>query len=248
MFDPGTGTWYLRYSASPGAPDVTPFSYGGPGWKPVVGDWAGAGRTTVGVVDPGGTWYLRDSNASGAPDVTPFAYGLGGWTPLAGAWQPAAQAQLADGEGPGAPALTAGPLKSAVAAALTRLRSAGVGPTLLQRLASAQYQVGDLPAGTLGLTDVGANRVVLSADAAGHGWLVDRTPLADEAFAAGLAPPGSPAAGREDLLSVVLHEMAHLAGRPDDASPPGSTDLLAEVLPVGQRRTQDLDQVFATGL
>src|SRR5262249_51614954 len=32
-FDPATGTWYLRNSNSPGAPDITPFRYGAPGWK-----------------------------------------------------------------------------------------------------------------------------------------------------------------------------------------------------------------------
>jgi hypothetical protein len=63
------------------------FAYGGVGWLPVVGDWTGSGKTTVGVVDPSTmTWYLRNSNSAGAPDITPFAYGGVGWQPVAGDW------------------------------------------------------------------------------------------------------------------------------------------------------------------
>jgi hypothetical protein len=93
VFDPTTATWYLRNSNSPGAPDITPFAYGAPGWGPVVGDWDGDGITTVGVFDPVGqfgqppaTWYLRNSNAPGAPDIAPFAYGGAQWQPVAGDW------------------------------------------------------------------------------------------------------------------------------------------------------------------
>src|SRR5436309_2801031 len=86
-FDPGTATWYVRSSNTPGAPDAGQFQYGGPGWLPVVGDWNGDGRTTIGVVDPStNTWYLRNSNSAGAPDITPFAYGAPGWLPVAGQW------------------------------------------------------------------------------------------------------------------------------------------------------------------
>jgi V8-like Glu-specific endopeptidase len=87
VFDPTTGTWYLRDSNSPGGPDVTPFAYGAPGWVGVSGDWDGNGSDTVGVVNPATmTWYLKNSNTSGAPDITPFAYGAPGWVPLAGDW------------------------------------------------------------------------------------------------------------------------------------------------------------------
>src|SRR5262249_13451713 len=53
VFDPSTGTWYLRNEAGPGSPDAGQFPYGAPGWVPVVGDWVGPNRDTVGVVDPG---------------------------------------------------------------------------------------------------------------------------------------------------------------------------------------------------
>jgi hypothetical protein len=86
LFDPNTGTWFLRNETSAGAPDAGSFAYGAPGWSPVVGDWDGNGTTTVGVVDPTATWYLRNSNTPGAPDTAPFAYGFPGWVPVVGDW------------------------------------------------------------------------------------------------------------------------------------------------------------------
>ena len=56
------------------------------------------------------------------------------------------------------------------------------------------------------------------------------------------SPPTSPAAGKEDLLSAVLHEMGHLAGSPD-----GGTGLMAALAP-GTRDTPALDQVFSRGV
>ncbi len=87
VFDPATGTWYLRNRNTPGTPDIGPFAYGAAGWRAVSGDWNGDGFDTVGVVDPATmTWYLKNANSPGAPDVVPFAYGAGGWVSLAGDW------------------------------------------------------------------------------------------------------------------------------------------------------------------
>ena len=55
-----------------------------------------------------------------------------------------------------------------------------------------------------------------------------------------MALPGSPAAGKEDLLTALLHEMGHLAGRPD-----GDSGLMAGALGLGTRDLGALDQVFA---
>jgi hypothetical protein len=46
---------------------------------------------------------------------------------------------------------------------------------------------------------------------------------------------------------VVLHEMSHLRGWGEVQTDPYSTDLRAEWLPPGLRRTQALDEVFAAG-
>jgi hypothetical protein len=80
-------TWYLRNSDSAGAPDYTPFQYGGIGWRVVAGDWTGQGASGIGVFDPSsGAWYLRDLPSSGAPTVAPFPYGGVGWLPVVGQW------------------------------------------------------------------------------------------------------------------------------------------------------------------
>jgi hypothetical protein len=99
----------------------------------------------------------------------------------------------------------------------------------MQKLASANYQAAALPPGVLGLADPGGNQVVISSDAAGHGWYVEPT-----AAQAGLST------GQEDLMTVVLHEMGHLAGLPDTG-----TGLMADTLPTGVSRAQALDAVFA---
>ena len=61
-----------------------------------------------------------------------------------------------------------------------------------------------------------AGTILLDTDAAGNGWFVDSTPGQNEEFGASgqglLAKPGSGAAGRIDLLTVVEHEMGHLLG------------------------------------
>jgi hypothetical protein len=254
VFDPATATWYLRSGLSAGAPDVGVFRFGGVGWKAVAGDWAGTGRTGIGALDPStGIWYLRGEAAAGAPDAGQFGFGAPGWAPVAGTFVPA-QHLLAAGEGPGGvAALARGQLQSAVAGALARLSAAGTDPALLGGLGSARYDVAALPPGVLGLTDVAARRVTVSADAAGYGWFADASDGPDAAFAPGgpgsplVALPGSPAQGRMDLLTGVLHEMGHLAGRPDGgvAGPGG---LMADALPPGARDLGGLDQVFARGL
>jgi hypothetical protein len=145
-------------------------------------------------------------------------------------------------------------LQGAVAVALARLEAAGVDPALVARLGAAQYRVGPLPAGILGLTWADSGRVVIGPDADGYGWYVGATAASDGpsgglgsgAAAAVAGPSGQGLAGRMDLLTVVLHEMGHLAGRPDETGDPAGGDLMAEFLAPGVRRTQALDQVFRT--
>jgi hypothetical protein len=256
VVDPASMTWYLRNTNGAGAPDVPPFRYGGSGWEPVVGDWDGDGRSTVGAVDRGGLWYLRFSNTAGPPDVARFPYGLGGWTPVAGNPDVSRLPLRAAGPalpGPGAALLTQQELEGVVRGALARLRGAGADPALLGRLSSARYVPAPLGGASLGLTDVASQVVRLDGAAAGYGWFVDPTPLRDEEFAVGrpgspLAALPGPAAGKMDLLTAVLHEMSHLAGRPDLDAPGHADDLMADALSPGTRRTEALDTFFAGGL
>jgi hypothetical protein len=87
--------------------------------------------------------------------------------------------------------------------------------------------------------------VLISANAAGAGWFVAPTPGQDEEFGAnGVAPDSSPAAGKLDLLTVVLHEMGHLAGQPDVSSLTNPGALMGEALEPGVRLTSAIDAVF----
>ncbi len=263
VVNPATMTWYLRSSNSPGAPTIPPFQYGAPGWIPVVGDWNNDGTMTIGVVDPTtGTWYLRNENSAGAPDAGVFQYGGAQWRYLSGQWlssasQHGGMAEQAAG-GPVVAALNIGPLTNAqlqqtVSAALVRLEAAGIGPALLAGLESTTYEVGQLSPGLLGYTYAQAHTVVIAPNAAGYGWFVDPTPQSNDEFTrntagAETALPGSAAAGRMDLLTVVLHEMGHIAGFGDVNTKAHPNNLMDGTLAAGVRRTDALDAIFAQGL
>ncbi len=76
--------------------------------------------------------------------------------------------------------------------------------------------VADLPGLTLGKVEEGT--VFVDATAAGQGWFVDDTPQDDAEFPIDLtdgvhaADPDSPVSGQYDLLTVLLHELGHVAG------------------------------------
>ncbi len=225
VFDGSTATWYIRNSNSPGAPDITPFAYGGTNWVPVAGDWDGNGSDSIGVYDPGAVWYLKNDIAPGAPSITPFAYGVGTWVPAPGEWNPPTTRRAAGGPGPGAASLTQPELDGVVAAAFTRF---GAGAP------AAQFGIKDLGDDNLGLAFEEKGTVWIDDDAAGYGWFVDPTPLEDSEFVGCMC--GSPAKRRMDLLSVVLHELGHLAGLPDLDPAAHPDDLMAATLPTGTRR------------
>jgi hypothetical protein len=218
MFDPTTGNWYLRNEMSGGAPDAGQFAFGGPGWQPVVGDWTGSGKDTIGVVDPNGIWYLRNELSPGAPDVPPFAYGSGSWTAVVGNYSGVANQMAAGGllKGSQVAALSEDQLQSVFGDALGVLAQDGVSSDVLGQLGTAQVQVTHFGNGLLGQTDAADNLIQIDDTAAGDGWFVDPTPFTNEEFdGSGHALPGSAAAGRMDLLTVVLHELGHLTGHTD---------------------------------
>jgi hypothetical protein len=92
--------------------------------------------------------------------------------------------------GGGTAPLTEQGLLATVDAAFGRLRAAGVGPAVLNQLATASYAVAPLGGAFLGLADAAARTVRISVNAAGHGWFVDPTPGQDEEFR--LAARGRP--------------------------------------------------------
>jgi hypothetical protein len=94
--------------------------------------------------------------------------------------------------------------------------------------------------------------ILLDFTGGGAGWFLDPTPLTDEEFAPApnglLAAITAPAQDGVDLLSVILHELAHHLGADDLDAALFPDHLLAGTIAPGQRRLPDLsslDWVFA---
>jgi hypothetical protein len=131
-------------------------------------------------------------------------------------------------------------LALALNAAIDRWAAAGVGNGALDRMRSANVQHADLGGDLLGLT--AGNVITLDDDAGGWGWFVDPTPLKDEEFTPSAvdrvfaALGDGPAAGRMDLLTVVMHELGHIAGLDDLDATGGPEQLMTGLLATGVRR------------
>ena len=85
----------------------------------------------------------------------------------------------------------------------------------LALLNNATITIADLADGYLALTT--GTTITLDTDAAGYGWFIDSTPLRNEEFAANATSPwqftaleGSAAAGKIDLMTVLMHELGHV--------------------------------------
>lgn len=96
-YDHNTSTWMLSNSHSSGTADHV-FRYGSPGDRPVVGDWNGDGKTSIGIVRNRNHWYLTNSLGSGNADYS-FYYGRSEDEPIVGDW---------DGDGRETPGLVRG--------------------------------------------------------------------------------------------------------------------------------------------
>ena len=87
LYDPETGSFFLRNSCTSGPADLT-FTFGPPRAIPVVGDWEGEGRDSIGIYLPGtGHWALRARPEPGPADVS-FDFGpkTVEMVPVAGDW------------------------------------------------------------------------------------------------------------------------------------------------------------------
>jgi hypothetical protein len=131
--------------------------------------------------------------------------------------------------GSSAGALTNVQLQPIVAAAITRLGHEGFDPQVLSRVV---FTIEDLPGATLGVA--GSQAISIDANAAGHGWFIDATPLDDREFTEGTLPLTT-----MDLLSVVMHELGHTAGLVDLYDPDHADELMAGFLQAGTRHDAD---------
>lgn len=151
---------------------------------------------------------------------------------------PVAALNAANGEGSNSgTVLKQSDLNAIVSAAQKRLRLSKADLAVLRNL---NFQITDLPSTMLGQR-VG-NTIYLDANAACHGWFIDRTPLSDSEFR---LRGNQGEQGKMDLLSAVMHEMGHALGRGHS-----DHDLMAETLAAGTRSvgTHVADAAIIAGL
>jgi hypothetical protein len=195
--------------------------------------WASLGIYDFGVTTPTAVITVRLSNAANGKVVADGIIAV-----------PVGSPELVTG-GPidpdaTTPTLTPDSLQLVVAEARARWAASLTNPADRDALARVEFQVADLPGSTLGLTSL--NTIWLDPNAGGHGWFTDPTPWDDvefpilvadhELFADG----DSPAVGRVDLLTVVMHELGHVLGLEDLDPDAHADDLMAATLAPGTRR------------
>jgi len=231
--------------------------YGWDGPTPVVGDWNGDGKDEVGVYSLGA--WLRDLNGNNqwdGPDQAAVAYfGWSGALPVVGKWTSSGSPLMAAAEPvtqeQNLHVLTQAELRPIIYEAIARWAAAGLPAHVIHCMAAVQFVVADLPGTELGLASGGT--ISLDDNAAGRGWFIDPTPRSNEEFLA--TPPGRQlqaidrrAVDRIDLLTVVEHELGHVAGLSDlDFALPS---LMSRSLAKGIRRlpgAREIDAVLAEG-
>jgi hypothetical protein len=102
----------------------------------------------------------------------------------------------------------------------------------------------DLPAGALGQTT--GSSITLDTNAAGNNWFIDTTPSDNSEYLPTsnpkewIAKAGSAAAGKMDMLSVLLHEYGHALGIDHSAD---AHDYMGTTLTAGVRRLPTADEM-----
>jgi hypothetical protein len=122
--------------------------------------------------------------------------------------------------------------------AIARWEAAGATTDQLAAMRAANFIVADMPGVEAGTSS--GHTILLDSNGAGFGWFVDATPGDDNEFNGSgtrlMANDGGPAAGKLDLLTVIMHELGHQAGLVDDYNANDVADLMYGYTNPGERR------------
>jgi VCBS repeat-containing protein len=111
-------------------------------------------------------------------------------------------------------------------------------------ISSVSVSFADLTGSSLGQTNVSG--ITLDTNAAGYNWFIDTTPADNSEFLPTsnpnewVAKAGSAAAGKMDMLSVLLHEYGHALGINHSADP---NDFMGTTLTAGVRRLPSAEEM-----
>jgi large repetitive protein len=160
------------------------------------------------------------------------------------------QAASGVGAGSSAGSITQSDAVPFVERAIADWAAAGLDQRLLDRLASVEVRIADLPGEYLATASHKA--IMLDRNAAGHGWFIDETPWLDEEFeplseGSLRARQESAAASGMDLRTVLAHELGHILGLGHSDS---YASVMEETLSLGTRRlptAEDVDSLFEAG-
>jgi hypothetical protein len=207
------------------------------------GDGANLGVDAV-LTNTAGTFNVEGGVAAVAGNNPALSVSTSGTFGTGTAILPNLPPQLAlGGHGPGGPGvvtITTDHLPAIFAEAVSRWVATGLSADDVARLQAVSVEVRDLPDEYLGAAPIYGNWIALDVDAAGYGWFVDPTPADDSEFAPATAfgfgaGKASPADGRMDLLTVVMHELGHVIGL-DSRYDGDTSDLMYVYLGTGSRR------------
>jgi hypothetical protein len=129
-------------------------------------------------------------------------------------------------------------------AALASTLGSSILSNLAGETAGVTVNLADLPGAAVGQT-VGST-ITLDTNAAGYNWFIDTTPADNSEFLPTsnpnewVAKAGSAAAGKMDMLSVLLHEYGHALGIDHSANP---NDFMGTTLTAGVRRLPTADEL-----
>ncbi|HEX8571752.1 MAG TPA: cadherin-like domain-containing protein [Allosphingosinicella sp.] len=134
--------------------------------------------------------------------------------------------------------LSQGELATLVEAAIQRWIDAGASDQQVAAMRAVKVGIIDMSGVYVGSAQTGIINV--DSDGAGYGWFVDSTPGEDGEFAGSgtdlQATAGGGAAGRLDLLTVLMHELGHQIGLEDTYTTSQDDSLMYGYIRVGERR------------